>query len=803
MNVACSSCPAKYAVPDEKVRGKKVRITCKRCGSAIIVDGTAEGVGAPEPAAAEPAPGPAAAKAAPKVERVRHKTMVGGLQASANSAPGAPGGARPPAEGPAKVAAPAAAPSPAAPSPAAAGRVTRTEPALAARSGGAAKAGEPRWTVAVTEDDHRDLTADEVAGLFADKVIDAETYVWRDGMADWLTPFEVPEIAAALSARGLSDADAHDPGRASGSWREPGRWDAPSEADAGSDEVTVAMDGDKARLLVEAASSLTASQTVPPPPGEDEPAGDPTPGLQTSGFTAEAAPYSPAAAPVATNESRSPASPGERLATDNLLDSLPTPAMGGTEPTEGASFSSVALPLVSPKSDAPTAALPDVAPAAPAAPTPTATASAPRAAVTGARAARGDLFSKEAQASREASPRARMPSISPDVAPPPRAKMPSVADEPPRGKLPSVTGEPEPRPRARIASTPPAEPQQGALTGARNESSVLFSLEALAGKPKGAAPKKAEEDLFMGGSASSDDAPPSVANLQNAALFSTMTMAVPDFAAPVAPSAPENPSPASTSTPSAPKESSGGAVWAIVVVALLGAAAAAYFLFLAKPAAGPEPVPPVATSAPAAVDTPPPPAEPTAVPADSAAATGSAAPAASASGTAPVASASGAPSASTAATPGAAAPASPPAAAAPTAAAKPAAPAAPKPPAEPGAAPAEKPAAPAPAEKPAEPGAAAEPAAPEGPPFDREAASAALSSAASAAVAQCSSLEGTHGNGKVTVTFVNSGRATNALVSGDFAGSALGGCVAKVFRGSKIPAFGGEVVKVTKSLQIP
>lgn len=40
MNVSCSNCPAKYAIPDAKIRGKKVRLSCRRCGSAIVVDGT-------------------------------------------------------------------------------------------------------------------------------------------------------------------------------------------------------------------------------------------------------------------------------------------------------------------------------------------------------------------------------------------------------------------------------------------------------------------------------------------------------------------------------------------------------------------------------------------------------------------------------------------------------------------------------------------------------------------------------------------------------------------------------------------
>ena len=42
MIVACSSCPAQYSVPDAKIRGKKVRVTCKHCGTGIVVDATGE-----------------------------------------------------------------------------------------------------------------------------------------------------------------------------------------------------------------------------------------------------------------------------------------------------------------------------------------------------------------------------------------------------------------------------------------------------------------------------------------------------------------------------------------------------------------------------------------------------------------------------------------------------------------------------------------------------------------------------------------------------------------------------------------
>jgi predicted Zn finger-like uncharacterized protein len=64
MNVSCTSCSAKYGIPDEKVRGKKVKITCKHCGTAIVVDGTTLDAPAPAPAAAPPlAPAPAPAPA--------------------------------------------------------------------------------------------------------------------------------------------------------------------------------------------------------------------------------------------------------------------------------------------------------------------------------------------------------------------------------------------------------------------------------------------------------------------------------------------------------------------------------------------------------------------------------------------------------------------------------------------------------------------------------------------------------------------------------------------------------------------
>jgi hypothetical protein len=54
----------------------------------------------------------------------------------------------------------------------------------------------------------------------------------------------------------------------------------------------------------------------------------------------------------------------------------------------------------------------------------------------------------------------------------------------------------------------------------------------------------------------------------------------------------------------------------------------------------------------------------------------------------------------------------------------------------------------------------------------------------------------------VHVTFAPSGRATTASVSGALAGTAVGGCVARVFRGASVPAFDGEAVTVHRTVAL-
>jgi hypothetical protein len=87
-------------------------------------------------------------------------------------------------------------------------------------------------------------------------------------------------------------------------------------------------------------------------------------------------------------------------------------------------------------------------------------------------------------------------------------------------------------------------------------------------------------------------------------------------------------------------------------------------------------------------------------------------------------------------------------------------------------------------------------------PFDKDAASAALARAASAA-GSCRSSGDPSGVARVSVTFSPTGRATRAIVDGPpFAGTATGGCSASKMTQAKVPAFAGSRVTVKKKVVI-
>jgi predicted Zn finger-like uncharacterized protein len=87
------------------------------------------------------------------------------------------------------------------------------------------------------------------------------------------------------------------------------------------------------------------------------------------------------------------------------------------------------------------------------------------------------------------------------------------------------------------------------------------------------------------------------------------------------------------------------------------------------------------------------------------------------------------------------------------------------------------------------------------PPFSKSSAISALT-AASMSAAVCKKPGGPTGSGKATVTFAPSGRVTTATVSGAFAGTPVGGCIASGFRKAHVPPFSGSAVTVSKSFTI-
>ncbi len=100
-----------------------------------------------------------------------------------------------------------------------------------------------------------------------------------------------------------------------------------------------------------------------------------------------------------------------------------------------------------------------------------------------------------------------------------------------------------------------------------------------------------------------------------------------------------------------------------------------------------------------------------------------------------------------------------------------------------------------------EPTEPAEPAEPAGP-FDRAAATSALTASAGQASA-CRKEGDPSGVASVVVTFAPSGRVTSANISGPpYAGTPTGGCIAAALRKTRIPAFDGERVTVSKTVVI-
>ncbi len=74
--------------------------------------------------------------------------------------------------------------------------------------GGMGGGSPDEWTVSVADDDQRNLTTPQVVAEFQNGVVTPETFVWREGMAEWQALAEVPELAASC---GLAVGGAPEP----------------------------------------------------------------------------------------------------------------------------------------------------------------------------------------------------------------------------------------------------------------------------------------------------------------------------------------------------------------------------------------------------------------------------------------------------------------------------------------------------------------------------------------------------------------------------------------------------------------
>jgi predicted Zn finger-like uncharacterized protein len=154
VKISCPTCAAKYSVADEKIQSRLAKIRCRKCSSTIVIDGMST---------------PAS-------------VYIG--DASSPMASGAPqdlGGA-------AEVA----------PASGRAGGFGFSDPAPMASEPVGPAADE--YAVDIADNDQRNMTIHQIVGAYNEGIITADTYIWKEGMADWQTLAEVRAVANALHA---------------------------------------------------------------------------------------------------------------------------------------------------------------------------------------------------------------------------------------------------------------------------------------------------------------------------------------------------------------------------------------------------------------------------------------------------------------------------------------------------------------------------------------------------------------------------------------------------------------------------
>src|SRR5262249_32587310 len=147
MKIICENCATKYSIADEKVRGKAFKIRCKKCSHTIVVRGSTEALAAAPQASAPAEPAPH------NQEFDRKETKVfdySNMDATAQDKVG---------------------------------------DALAETSGE-----PPTWHLVIDREQIGPVPASEVRQRFLRGEVDSETYLWRQGFADWPKLRAITEI---------------------------------------------------------------------------------------------------------------------------------------------------------------------------------------------------------------------------------------------------------------------------------------------------------------------------------------------------------------------------------------------------------------------------------------------------------------------------------------------------------------------------------------------------------------------------------------------------------------------------------
>lgn len=144
MKISCPTCSAKYSIADEKVQNRLAKIRCRKCGTAIVIDGNVS---------------PAHVYAAEAGSSAADE-LTGSSAAAAPAAVSV--GYAPAASAPA--------------------------------------AGGPTYTVDLGENDQRQMTVPQLVDAYNTGAVTADTYVWTDGFADWTPLGQVDSIVTALHA---------------------------------------------------------------------------------------------------------------------------------------------------------------------------------------------------------------------------------------------------------------------------------------------------------------------------------------------------------------------------------------------------------------------------------------------------------------------------------------------------------------------------------------------------------------------------------------------------------------------------